>query len=57
MKKVDYEIVIPIYNEGINVLKVLRLFNKFIKYKIRVLLCYDLESDDIFQFKKLLNKF
>jgi hypothetical protein len=57
MRKVDYEIVIPIYNEGINVLKVLRLFNKFIKYKIRVLLCYDLESDDIFQFKKLLNKF
>jgi dolichol-phosphate mannosyltransferase len=57
MKKVDYEIVIPIYNEGINVLKVLKLFNKFIKYKIRVLLCYDLESDDIFQFKKLLNKF
>jgi dolichol-phosphate mannosyltransferase len=57
VKKVDYEIVIPIYNEGINVLKVLRLFNKFIKYKIRVLLCYDFDSDDIFQFKKLLNKF
>jgi len=57
MKKVDYEIVIPIYNEGINVFKVLRLFNKFIKYKIRVLLCYDLDSDDIFEFKKLLNKF
>ncbi len=38
-------------------MKVLKLFNKFIKYKIRVIICYDLESDDIFQFKKLLNKF
>jgi dolichol-phosphate mannosyltransferase len=57
MKKVDYEIVIPIYNEGINILKVLRLLNKFIKYKIRVFLCYDLDDDDIFQFKKLLTKF
>jgi glycosyltransferase involved in cell wall biosynthesis len=57
MKQVDYEIVIPIYNEGINIIKVLRLLNKFIKYKIRVLLCYDLESDNIFQYKKLLEKF
>jgi hypothetical protein len=57
MKKVDYEIVIPIYNEGINILKVLRLFNKFIKYKIRVFLCYDLDSDNVFQFKNLLTKF
>lgn len=57
MKKVDYEIVIPIYNEGINILKILRLLNKFIKYKIRVFLCYDLDDDDIFQFKKLLTKF
>ena len=57
MRKVDYEIVIPIYNEGINVLKILKLFDKFIKYKIRVILCYDLDNDDIFKFKKLLKKF
>ncbi len=57
MKKVDYEIVIPIYNEGNNILKVLRLFNKFIKYKIRVLLCYDMDDDNIFEYKKLFNKF
>ena len=57
MKKVDYEIVIPIYNEGINVIKILRLFDKFIKYKIRVILCYDLDDDDIFQYNKLLKKF
>lgn len=57
MKKVDYEIVIPIYNEGINVIRILRLFDKFIKYKIRVILCYDLDDDDIFQYNKLLKKF
>ena len=57
MKKVDYEIVIPIYNEGINVIKILRLFDKFIKYKIRVILCYDQDDDNIFQYNKLLKKF
>lgn len=57
MIRVDYEIVIPIYNEGINILKVLKLLNKFTKYKIRVLLCYDLENDNIFLYKKLFGKF
>ena len=57
MKKIDYEIVIPIYNEGKNILKVLNLFDKFIKYKIRVLLCYDLDNDNIFNYKKKLSKF
>lgn len=57
MKRVDYEIVIPIYNEGQNILKVLRLLNKFVKYKVRVLLCYDLDDDDIFKFKSFLKKF
>lgn len=57
MKRVDYEIVIPIYNEGANILKVLRLLNIFVKYKIRVLLCYDLDDDDIFKFKNFLTKF
>ena len=57
MKKIDYEIVIPIYNEGKNILKVLNLFDKFIKYKIRVLLCYDLDNDNIFNYKKNFSKF
>jgi len=57
MSKIDYEIIIPIYNEGENILKVLSLFDKFIKYKIRVLLCYDLENDNIFKYKKKLSKF
>jgi glycosyltransferase involved in cell wall biosynthesis len=57
MKEVDYEIVIPIFNEGNNILKVLSLLNQSIIYKIRVLLCYDLDNDDIFKSQKLLNKF
>jgi glycosyltransferase involved in cell wall biosynthesis len=57
MSKIDYEIIIPIYNEGKNILKVLSLFDRFIKYKIRVLLCYDLENDNIFKYKKKLSKF
>ena len=57
MSKIDYEIIIPIYNEGENILKVLSLFDRFIKYKIRVLLCYDQENDNIFKYKKKLSKF
>ena len=57
MKEVDYEIVIPIFNEGNNILKVLSLLNQSIIYKVRVLLCYDLDNDDIFKSQKLLNKF
>jgi glycosyltransferase involved in cell wall biosynthesis len=57
MSKIDYEIIIPIYNEGENILKVLSLFDRFLKYKIRVLLCYDLENDNIFKYKKKLSKF
>ena len=57
MNKVDYEIIIPIFNEGANILKILNLFDKFIKNKIRVLLCYDLDSDDVFKFYHLFDKF
>jgi hypothetical protein len=57
MRNIDYEIIIPIYNEGKNILKVLNFLNKFIKYKIRVLLCYDLSNDNIFEYKKELSKF
>jgi len=57
MRNIDYEIIIPIYNEGKNILKVLNFLNKFIKYKIIVLLCYDLSNDNIFEYKKELSKF
>ncbi len=57
MKKVPLEIVIPIYNEGENILKLFELFGTFVKTKFRILLCYDLENDDIFNFKNKFERF
>ena len=57
MKKVPLEIVIPIYNEGHGVIRLFEYFQKFIKTEFRVLLCYDLDNDDIFNFKNEFEKF
>ena len=57
MDKASLDIVIPIYNEGDKVIKLLALFQNIIKTKIRVLLCYDEDDDDIFQYKDDLTKF
>ena len=54
MQSPPLEIVIPIYNEGQNIIKLFDLFAKLVKTKFRILLCYDNEDDDIFKFK---NKF
>lgn len=57
MEKISLEIVIPIYNEGNRVIKLLDQFESIIKTKFRILLCYDLDNDDIFQYKNDLKKF
>lgn len=57
MNKTLLEIIVPIYNEGNKVLKLMELFQKNIKINFKVLFCYDLESDDIFEYKDDLNKF
>jgi len=57
MEKVPIEIVIPIFNEGKKVLKLLDLFQSNIKNKIRVLLCYDLDTDNIFEYKSVLKDY
>ena len=51
MEKVPLEIIIPIYNEGGKVIKLLEQFQVSIKTKFRVLFCYDLDSDNIFHYK------
>ena len=43
MNKLD--IIIPVYNEDENIIKLLKLLEKEIKYNFRVLICYDSESD------------
>ena len=48
MNKIPLEIIIPIYNEGNNLIKLFNLFAEFIKTNFRVLLCYDNENDDAF---------
>ena len=57
MKKVSLEIVVPIYNEGEKVVRLLKNFQNIIKTEFRVLFCYDLEDDDIFNFKDDFKKF
>tara|TARA_Y100000590_G_scaffold423578_1_gene529616 strand:+ start:54 stop:791 length:738 start_codon:yes stop_codon:yes gene_type:complete len=57
MIKVPLEIVIPIYNEGENVIKLLRQFESLIKNEFRVLLCYDDDDDNIFDYKDDIKKF
>ena len=57
MKKIPLEIIIPIYNEGEKVIKLLEFFQKSIKTEFRVLFCYDLDNDNIFNFKTELEKF
>ena len=57
MNKIPLEIVIPIYNEGKNILELFKEFEKNVKTPFQVLLCYDNENDDIFNFKHKLSNF
>lgn len=42
----DFDIVIPVYNEGANILNVLRSLDEGVKSPARVLICYDRDDDD-----------
>jgi glycosyltransferase involved in cell wall biosynthesis len=42
----ELDIVIPVYNEGDNILPVLDSFKRHVKTPCRVLLCYDHEDDN-----------
>ena len=53
MEKIPLEIIIPIYNEGDKVIKLLNLFQIHIKTKFKVLLCYDLNDDNIFNYEMI----
>ena len=43
---IDLDIVIPVYNEGGNIVAVLSGLARDVKTPTRVLICYDMESDD-----------
>ena len=55
MNNVPLDIVIPIYNEGKKIVKIIRS-HKNVKTKHRILLCYDDETDDVFEFKDEFSK-
>ena len=57
MNKVPLEIIIPIFNEGEKVLKLMSLFKENIKTHFRVLFCYDLNSDNIFDYREKFKEF
>ncbi len=40
------DIVIPVYNEGGNILRTLEALNRDLKTPSRILICYDREDDD-----------
>lgn len=52
MKNLD--IIIPIFNEGKQIVRLLDLFEKKIKNSISVFLCYDDDDDDIHKYSHLL---
>ena len=57
MNEIPIDLVIPIYNEGEKIIKLLEEFNSHIKTKYRILLCYDSEDDNIFQQKEKFKNF
>ena len=57
MNKVPLEIIVPVFNEGEKILKLMEFFKFNIKTKFRVLFCYDLETDDIFEYKEKFKEF
>lgn len=46
MITVELDIVVPVYNEGAQIVSLLESFRKNIKASFRVLLCYDFDEDD-----------
>lgn len=57
MKKIPLEIIIPVYNEGKKIIRLLDLFQNLIKTQFRVLFCYDLDDDNIFDYKESFKNF
>ncbi len=46
----DFNIIIPVYNEGENLIKVITHLKKEVKGNYQILICYDDDSDNLFQY-------
>ena len=42
----ELDIVIPVYNEGANILGVLGALKRYVRTPLKVLLCYDCDDDN-----------
>ena len=52
----DFNIIIPVYNEGENLIKVINHLKKEVKGNYQILICYDDDSDNLFQYiNEILN--
>ena len=47
----DFNIVIPVYNEGKNILDVINHIKNNVKSNYQILICYDSDSDNLFNYK------
>ena len=56
MTKGNFDLIIPIYNEGQNLVDLFYHLKKSIKSQYRILLCYDENSDDVFNYLEKLKK-
>lgn len=57
MNYTELEIIVPIYNEGNKILKLMDLFKKNVKTNFKVLLCYDSYKDNVFEYFNVLKKY
>tara|TARA_B100000787_G_C16183257_1_gene293100 strand:- start:195 stop:905 length:711 start_codon:yes stop_codon:yes gene_type:complete len=48
----NIDIIIPVYNEGENILSVVSHIKKNVKTKYQILICYDNDNDNLFEYKK-----
>lgn len=56
--KSELDIVIPVYNEGENILELFTAIDKEVKTSIRVFICYDFDEDNtLIALKKIQNNF
>ena len=46
----DFNIVIPVYNEGKNILDVINHIKNNVKSNYQILICYDSDSDNLFNY-------
>ena len=47
----NLDIIIPVYNEGENILSVVNHIKKNVKTKYQILICYDNDNDNLFEYR------